>query len=426
MNRFVPTALAAAALFAAGAAPAHAMKEWTVIGYFVGDDDGNQPIEDSQIRDLLELDGVGSSSDVDLIVQMDRGPKLTQKMKQYYSDPNYSGGIRYHIKDGKWFTEAKLGEVNSGDPRTLYEALKWAVEHHPAKRYALVINAHGSGVMSWRGVGATGSDDPGAVNFDPFTGYDDTDGDCLTVFEIREVLRAFSDRLNGGKKLDLMAFDSCLALMAEVLYEFRDGADVVVGSPALVPGTGLDYAGFSRWLRRNPQGSAEQLAEVITKTFIDSVGHLRDSQVMGAWRPAVAEELLSAMSRLSDELRRARRAGAKLSFQNQTSYNDRYWDLARFTRSIREGNSGVTAAPNYAAVVEAAEAVDAARNAARISLWYDGTYAKSKVGGVSVYWPEKGEYEGYRRFYKALSSSQDGRWDEFLDARELGIDASSD
>ena len=34
----------------------------------------------------------------------------------------------------------------------------------------------------------------------------------------------------------------------------------------------------------------EQLGEVITKTFIDSVGHVRDSQVMGAWRPAGAVE----------------------------------------------------------------------------------------------------------------------------------------
>lgn len=426
MTRLLSAALAAGALLAAGAAPAHAMKEWTVIGYFVGDDDGNAPIEDSQIRDLLELDGIGSSADVDLIVQMDRGPKLTQRMKRYYSDPNYSGGVRYHIKGGKWHTEAKLGEVNSGDPKTLYDALRWAVEHHPAKRYALVINAHGSGVMSWRGVGSVKDSDPGAVNFDPFTGYDDTDGDCLTVFEIREVLRAFSDRLNGGRKLDLLAFDSCLSLMAEVLYEFRDGAEVMVGSPSLVPGTGLDYAGFAGWLRRNPQASAEQLGEVITKTFIDSVGHVSDSQVMGAWRPAAAEELLSALSRLSDELRRARRAGAKLSFQNQTSYNDRYWDLGRFTRAIRVGDSGVAAAPNYAAVVEAAEAVDAARAAARVSLWYDGSFAKAKVGGVSVYWPEKDEYQGYRRYYKALSSSHDGRWDEFLDARELGIDGAGD
>jgi hypothetical protein len=426
MSRFAALGMTAAALLAAGAAPAHAMKEWTVIGYFVGDDEGNQPIEDSQIRDLLELDEVGSNGDVDLIVQMDRGPKLTRRMKQYYSDPNYSGGIRYHIKDGKWYTEEKLGEVNSGDPKTLYDTLKWAVEHHPAKRYALIINAHGSGVMSWRGVGSVKDSDPGAVNFDPFTGYDDTDGDCLTVFEIREVLRAFSDRLNGGRKLDLLGFDSCLSLMAEVLYEFRDGADVLVGSPALVPGSGLAYGPFARWLRRNPTANAEQLGEVITKTFIDSVGHVKDSQVMGAWRPAMAEELLSAMSRLSDELRRARRAGAKLSFQNQTSYNDRYWDLGRFTRSIRDGNTGVRTAANYGAIVEAAEAVDAARASARVSLWYDGTYAKSKVGGISVYWPEKDEYEGYRRYYKALSSSQDGRWDEFLDARELGIDAATE
>lgn len=414
------SALALVALLALGPT-AQARKAWTVVVYMSGDDTSDHPIEDSQINDLLELDSVGSTSEVDFLVQMDRGTKLTQKMKRYYSDPNYSGGIRYHMQRDKWVTEAKLGEVNMGDPQTLYDCLRWAVEEHPAENYALIVNAHGSGVLSWRGVGGTGSSTPGAVDFDPFTAYDDTDNDCLTVWEIEKVLQAFQDRLNGGRKLNVLGFDSCLSMMVEALYQFRDSVEVMVGSPSLVPGTGLAYGDFGRWLARNPRANSVELSKVIVKTFIDSVQSNRDAQVMAAYRPAAAEDLVSDLSRLCMELLRARKEGAKLSFNGQVSYNDNYWDLELFLRSIVQGDTGVRSASNYATIRSLAQEVSEARRNATVSIWYDGKFAKNKVGALSVLWPEPGDYKRYRRYYKAMSSSRDGYWDEFLDARELGI-----
>ncbi len=275
--------------------------------------------------------------------------------------------------------------------------------------------------MSWRGVGSVSWVDPGAVEFQDFTGYDDTDNDTLTVFELREVLKSFKNKLNGGKALDIMAFDSCYSLMMEVLYELKDGAEVIVGSPNTVPGMGLSYDGFARWLVRHPEANAEQLADVMVETFIKAAQTLDSAQIMGAWRLNQAEEIVSSLSRLSLELIRAKRAGVKLSFQNQTRYNDRYWDLKRFARSILDGNSGVTPAPNLEAIVEAAQAVEAARNAALITLWYKGSFAEAKAGGMAMYWPEGKEYKQFHKFYKALGSSQEGFWDEFLDARELGV-----
>jgi hypothetical protein len=398
-----------------------AKKSWTVLCYFVGDDEGENPIENSQINDLLELDSVGSTQSVDFIVQMDRGPKLTQKMKKYYSDPNYSGGVRYHIQRDKWVQEEKLGEVNMGDPRTLYESLRWAAQTHPAENYALIINAHGSGILSWRGTGGTSSANPGAVDFDPFTAYDDTDKDCLTIWEIQKVLGAFQDRLNDGKKLGILGFDSCLSMMVESLYQFRNSAEVMVGSPSLVPGSGFAYDAFGRWLASNPSANSEQLAGVMVKTFIDSVHTNTSNEVLAAYRLSGAEELVSSLSRLCIELLRARQQGAKLSFQNQTNYNDNYWDLARFLRSILDGNTGVRTSPDYAIIRSLAFEVEQARKAASVSIWYDGSFAKNEVGALSVLWPDKDNYQRYRQYYKAMDSSLDGQWDEFLDARELGI-----
>jgi hypothetical protein len=416
--RFSCLALAGALLLGPSV---QAKKSWTVICYFVGDDDADNPIENSQINDLLELDSVGSSEDVDFIVQMDRGPKLTQKMKQYYSDPNYSGGIRYHIQRDKWISEEKLGEVNMGDPKTLYDCFRWAVEKHPAENYALIINAHGSGILSWRGVGSTSSANPGAVDFDPFTAYDDTDNDTLTVWEIEQVLLAFQDRLNDGKKLGILAFDSCLAMMVEALYQFRNTAEVMIGSPSLIPGTGYAYDDFGRWLVRNPQAGAEEFSKIIVKTFIDSVQSNSDAQVLAAYRLSGAEEIVSTLSRLSIELLRARKQGAKLSFQNQSDYNGKYWDMGRFVQAILDGNTGVTAASNYQTIRNLAQEVEDARRSAAVSIWYDGKFSRNKVGALSLFWPEPSDYQTYRQYYKAMGSSQDGYWDEFLDARELGL-----
>lgn len=432
--RLVRALASAAGLVLAGlalASPARAEKEWTVIHYFVGDYDEARPIEDSQIGDLLELSAVGSTAAVDLVVQMDRGPKLTERMRQHYQDPNYSGVMRYRIEKDKWVPEGRLGEKNSGDPATLYECLRWAVEAHPAKRYALIVNSHGSGPISFKGPGSAGSARPGEVSFaagDRFVAYDTTDDDCLTVFEIGAVLEAFAERLRDGRKLELLGFDSCLTAGFEMLVELRRGAAVVVASPTLVPGTGFDYDTFAAGLARDPGQGAEAAADLLVRTFIDSVGSNGQSDVLGAWRTAGSEELAAAVSRLVVELLRARKAGYKLSFEAQSSYGDaqRYWDMGRLCRALRDRRTGVAGAPNEAAIQAAAAAVEAARAALRVSLWYDGAYAEAEVGGLSLFWPGKDEYARFRAFYKAFETSKTGFWDEFLDVRELGHDPGAE
>ena len=43
----------------------------------------------------------------------------------------------------------------------------------------------------------------------------------------------------------------------------------------------------------------------------------------------------------------------------------------------------------------------------------------TKVGGLSIYWPDADTYRKYLPFYKALAFSRGSLWDEFLDWREL-------
>ena len=61
--------------------------------------------------------------------------------------------------------------------------------------------------------------------------HDDTNGGVLTNYEAHGVLKAaFSRAGMEGKKVDLIFSDTCLNGMIEVLEQFKEFAEVVVGS----------------------------------------------------------------------------------------------------------------------------------------------------------------------------------------------------
>lgn len=404
-----------------------ALNEWTMIVYLCGDDNNSAALEENQVRDLGEMSNIGSRPGFEIVVQADRGNKLSEFLKSSYSDPDYSGAKRYLVKKDKWEVEAKLGEINTGSPYALWDLLKWVHEKHPAKHYCLIINAHGSGIFSWRGEGGTSDPNPGRVNFDPasrFVAYDSTDDDCLTVFEVGVVLKAFRERLNGGRKIDLIGFDACMASMVEALYQLREGVAVMVANPSLTPGSGFQYDGIAGGLAANLAMTPDALAEIITKTFIDSVHNQQDPQILSAWRTDRAQDLVFALNNLSMELLNAmKQTGKGFGVANQTTYggSNLYWDLGRILRALQGSDASLNGAANTAVIAQLAAEAETAMKAARISMWYDGSFAANKVGGIAIAWPEPDKYKSYRAFYKALDFSAATTWDEMLDRRELGM-----
>ncbi len=422
--RFIRAILCILLVFSAGSCLA--LNEWTMLVYLCGDDNDSADLEENQVRDLLEMSSVGSRQGFEIIVQADRSKKLSEFLKSQYADPDYSGAKRYRVTKDKWEVEAKLGEINTGSPYALWDMLKWAAEKHPAKHYCLIVNSHGSGIFSWRGEGNTSDPNPGKVSFDPgrFISYDDTDNDCLTVFEVAVVLKAFREKLNGGRKLDLIGFDACMASMVEALYQLRDGVDVMVANPSLTPGTGFQYDGIARGIAGNLSITSEALAEVITKTFIDSVHSNPKAQILTAWRTSRVQELVFALNNLSISLLAAmKETGKGFGLSNLTTYggSNLYWDLGRILRALQASDADFNGAGNRQVIVQQAAEAFEAMKATRVSLWYDGDFAEKKVGGIAVAWPEPDKYKSYRAFYKALDFSQATTWDEMLDRRELGM-----
>ena len=118
--------------------------KWTFMVYLAADND----LEQFGIGDFNEMETVGSTADVQIIVQMDRSPQYDA------SNGNWSDTRRFRVvKDVNTATISSpvvqnMGEVNMGAPQSLVEFVKWARQNYPAERYCLVLWDHGGG---WKG-----------------------------------------------------------------------------------------------------------------------------------------------------------------------------------------------------------------------------------------------------------------------------------
>ncbi len=403
MKRLVLIA-ALLSVFCIACPQAWALNEWTYLIYMSNDDNKSAAIEDANVANLAAMKRIPLPAGVEVIVQVDgREGKFFAGLFGGGSKPG-SGCFRYNIKGGELVQEEKLGEVNLGSPNTFYDFLKWATQKHAAKRYCLIFNSHGSGVFSWRGTGSTGSAKPGAVDFDPgrFVAYDDTDNDCLTVFEIVAVLKAFREKLNAGRKIDVIGFDACLPGAIEVLYQFRDVAEVLVGSPDTLPIDGFNYRGVLTDLAKKPAMPAEELGALHATKF--------SQRVMGAWRTAKAQEVVFAFNNLSLEtLKALKESPGKLSFSGIRSYGgkDRYWSLPEVVNAIEKQSAGWKAA-NAGAIRTHLSDVHDAIAAARITQFGEMTVAR----------PVAADWQSFRAFYKALDFAGATAWDEIVDQLE--------
>jgi hypothetical protein len=120
----------------------------------------------------------------------------------------------------------------SSDPQVMEDVLKFAVRRYPASRdYGLVLWGHSTGwVISSDSIAYTR-----AYGVDNGINSATSDvGNWLNVPTLARVL----------KKLPHMKFifaDCCMFMCLESLYELRDVADYIIGSPAEIPQDGAPY-----------------------------------------------------------------------------------------------------------------------------------------------------------------------------------------
>ena len=319
--------LACFALLLANSAQA---KEWTLLIYIAGDND----LARFGLIDINEMEKVGSTDEVDIVVQFDGSEKYS---------PGASKSVRLHIERDNDSLNInspvvdKLGEVNMGQKKTFAKFVKWGVKKYPAKKYAVVLWNHGNGWyedVDSSGLDFTSPHDvQGIVNaieqmddkadtksvlndeiqrrrvetevgkkfhVRPFGGQapeaevedtpfgeDTDDAVCfdqslfgkaaLSTTDIREVLEDVKENLPSGQTIEIVGFDACLMAMVEVFHELRNVANYGIGSQKTEPGDGWAYDRFLPALVANPQMDGKELGKHIVSSY---TAHYREQNAI--------------------------------------------------------------------------------------------------------------------------------------------------
>ena len=367
--------------------------EWTVMIYL----DADNNLESAGINDINEMEMVGSSDDVNIVVQADRISGYN------ISNSNWTTTRRYYIAQdsdpmqiNSLFSD--LGELNMGDPQTLIDFASWAATEYPAKKYLLVIWNHGGGFRS-----------PAYTTKD--IAWDDTSGgDRITMPELEYALSEIGTQI--GKKIDIVGMDACLMAMTEVAYQIKDCADILVASEESEPGDGWPYDTILAQLVANSTMSSEQLATDIVNKYI--IFYPYDNVTQSAIDLSYMDDLASQLSSLAETIK-----GDSTAPSNKyitAAYNSQYYSQSPYSAEkdfidLYDFCNQLLAYSNNLEVKNIGLNIQQTLNYAVIKSGYNGV-SLSGSKGLSIYFPY---YTGYiDGKYSDTNFAQDTFWDEML------------
>jgi len=359
---------------------------WTFMVYL----DGDNNLEEDCINIFLDLSSVGSTTNVNIIVQLDRISGEDDRFGDW-QDCN-----RFYVTKDLIPTDGNatehLGEVNMGDPNTLINFTNWAISSYPADKYCLVLSDHGSGCVHSVCIDETSL------------------GDALSLPELSQALSAVSEKVN------VLYFDACLMGMVEVAYQIRDYADVMVASEE-VAWAGTPYNCYLSNLTTNPSMSASELADVIVSSYIEytaanslpsTMSGVDLSQIssLKTATDSFAQRLNESESVYNETIRRVRgqTEGYQGPYKNMYGW---YMDLYHFAQLI------------YQYIPDPTIKTDAVNVMTWLNytVFVEGHYHHPNSHGLSIFFPFKTgtEFEDFMTAYSAIDFANHTMWDEFVD-----------
>ncbi|HEY9722731.1 MAG TPA: clostripain-related cysteine peptidase [Oscillatoriaceae cyanobacterium] len=168
-----------------------------------------------------------------------------------FGDGNVAGDTRaYYVtadkKLGKvtspYVPMGPKGEIDSGSPAGLQQAVNWGFTNYPSQVHWLDINDHGAG---WGGIC-----------------LDNTADTHIALPDLPKAVLAG----NGGKPVDLLTYDACLMSDIEATYEMRNAAKVIVGSEDETLALGMNYDQVLAGLDKQPTTDPAEIAKRVVNT----------------------------------------------------------------------------------------------------------------------------------------------------------------
>lgn len=392
--------------------------EWSILVYMAGDNN----LEEFGIEDLNEMEMVGSTRNLHVLVLFDRSP--------YYdtTNGNWSGARLFRVQAGSDPNTIEspvlkdYGELDMSDPNTLRDFIVYCQKSYPAKKHALILWNHGAGVYP-RTIRSPDSglriDYPITKGICQDNGSGNAPWNCLTTDEVRQALTMA--RMQTGKKVDLICMDACLMQMVEVAYEWRNDTDYLVGSEEEVGLNGNNYytllKGLVNYPGMNPETLAVHLVEDYSANYEGMsstysavrLGKDLENMVNGEFNDFASALILQLdQSHTRDALTAIReKTTAFSSFSNDYNECHDLYDFAEEIKSCTDLNMQIISSKLMTAIKRV---VIAHRETGKFS-------ADTPAYGLSILFPNKEEwtvkYQG-EDGYRALEFSKDTMWDEFI------------
>ena len=222
------------------------LPEWTIIVYSAADD---EVLEENMWFDVNEMEIVGSTPQVNIVVQMDRYQGAFSGDGDWTDTRRFLIGKDNNLESITSPVVQSVGEVDTGQPQTLIDFVTWAVQTYPAKKYALVMSDHGGG---WTG------------------GFSDMSASSYSELSIPEIVASLETiRQNTGvDKFEVIGFDACLMGQIEVFGSLYPYSNYMVASEEVEPGYGWSYAAWLEQLVQNPTVNGDGLSQSIISTYV--------------------------------------------------------------------------------------------------------------------------------------------------------------
>lgn len=352
-------------------------KEWTVMVFLSARND----LERFAIEDINEMEKVGSDRRINIVVQF---AGLEASPKRYYIDEDQD---MYTINST---VVERPANVDMGSWKHLVEFAKWTKAKYPAKRYMLVVWNHGDG---WKNI----------KNFSANKGiaYDDITGNYITTEQLGFAMKEIG-------RVDIISFDACLMQMAEVAYEIKNYADVILASEETEPGAGYPYDKMLPQMIKNPSAPLEQIVTKMIKEFHKYYYYKGKASTHSALRTGAFDGFANLLNEWADA---AVNSNEKSGIKSAVSYAKSYAiadnkDLYDFIENV---NTRIT----DSVLIEKGKRLQSYIKT-NLVIYSAATLKGSGVDemshGIAVYLPGY----GYSSYYDKLTWARDARWDEFL------------
>jgi PKD repeat protein len=301
---------------------------WTILSYMSGDSN----LESDMIGDLNEMEKVGSSADVNMIVQLDRREGWDS------SNGDWQDTRRYLVQQDDTeniaslrLDDPELGEKNMNDPWTLKEFLVWGFTNYPADHYMITMHGHASG---------------------PALGLMDDDSSTLggsnrmstegMGWAIRSAIDETIDR-----PVDIISLDVCWMGMMEASIEVMNHSNYFFSSFDLIPAAGWPYEKCIPHIIDDSKPMEDRLTDVIDVFYDEYSARWSYISLFALDQSAVRDELVPAFKTFSDEMfytiynKRALydsllESVDKPSNKDGRIYNDRYIELYQFSQYLSQ------------------------------------------------------------------------------------------